>query len=56
MDGIIHTAAQYDKGALSNLEQVVSTIASAKSETGNKRAFDDHDDQAQPPSKKARIY
>ncbi|CAG8716064.1 9465_t:CDS:2, partial [Racocetra fulgida] len=39
---------QLNKGALSNLEQVVSTVASAK----NKRVFDNDHDQAQPPPKK----
>ncbi|CAB4425855.1 unnamed protein product [Rhizophagus irregularis] len=53
---ILHTAMQYNKGALSNLEQVVSTITSAKSETENKQAFDNYDNQAQPSLKKASIY
>ncbi|CAG8684958.1 318_t:CDS:10 [Funneliformis caledonium] len=49
MDGIVHTAKQLNKGALLNMKQVVSTIAYAKYETRNKRAFDDN--QAQLPSK-----
>nr|CAG8619539.1 12036_t:CDS:10 [Entrophospora candida] len=56
MNGIVHTAAQLNKGALSNLEKIVSTIASVEPEMRNKRAFDDdnnHDNQIQPPSKKS---
>lgn len=56
MNRILHTAIQYNKGALLNLEQVVSTIISAKSETENKQAFDNYNNQAQPPLKKASIY
>jgi len=51
LNGIVHTAKQLNKGALSNLEQVVSTVAFAK----KKRSFDDDHNQAQPPSKKVRI-
>ncbi|CAI2163821.1 2702_t:CDS:10 [Funneliformis geosporum] len=56
VNGIVHTATQLNKGALSNLEKVVSTITSVKSEMRNKRAFDDnnnHDNQTQPLSKKS---
>ncbi len=52
MDGIVNTTKQLNKGALSNLGQVVYNIASAR----NKRAFDDDHNQAQLPSKKVRIY
>ncbi|CAG8680975.1 16168_t:CDS:10 [Funneliformis caledonium] len=38
VNGIVHTATQLNKGALSNLENIVSTIASVKSEMRNKRA------------------
>ncbi|CAG8453491.1 11801_t:CDS:2 [Ambispora gerdemannii] len=55
VNGIVHTAAQLNKDALSNLEKVISIIASVKFEMRNKRVFDDnnnHDNQTQPPSKK----
>ncbi|CAG8672243.1 5985_t:CDS:2 [Funneliformis mosseae] len=38
VNGIVHTAIQLNKGTLSNLENIVSTIASVKSEMRNKRA------------------
>ena len=42
MNRIIYTAAQYDKGILLNLEQVVSTITPAKSEIEINEHFDNY--------------